>query len=236
MKFLIQTINKKVTHDFSFTLIESCRYHNWLSKTNNIKIVFTDEKTKPNYIPIGSVEFVRNYLKTYHDIELKPINVPEELLPFQYSGRYIFNGTENDITDEKFVKSNDVIKLKRGDGGLFSGIYSKDDVLPKGKYQISDIIEIESEWRSFVYQNKLVGLQNYGGDFTKFPNISKIEKLISAYASAPIAYTLDVGVTGDMTYVIECHQFVSVGFYGFSNHQIIPFMFSKAFNEIIRKS
>ena len=63
-----------------------------------------------------------------------------------------------------------------------------------GNYQISDIITIESEWRAFVYQDKLVGLQNYSGAFDEFPDVSVIKSMINAYKSRPIEQTRAVNL------------------------------------------
>ena len=87
--------------------------------------------------------------------------------------------------------------------------------------------------RCFVYQNKLVGLQNYSGDFTKFPNVDIINKMIDTYKSSPVAYTLDVAIDKNNTVVIEVHDFFSCGLYGFNDHRILPYMFSKWFNNFI---
>ncbi len=79
---------------------------------------------------------------------------------------------------------------------------------------------------------ELVGLQNYSGDFVNFPDVKKINKMISVYAG-PVAYTLDVGINSRGTFVVEVHDFFSCGLYGFSDRKILPFMFSKLFHEII---
>lgn len=216
MKFLIQTIDGKIKHDFSFTLIEAIGYHNWYGQDSSFQYVLSDNELLPNYIPIGSVEFVSNYLKTYFDYTPKPKNIPDKLLDKLYTKRRVFNGTEKDIHELKFVKSNDSIKH----------FTEECDSAPVGNYQISDIIDIESEWRCFVYKNKLVGLQNYSGDFCMFPDVRLINKMIVEYSTAPIAYTLDVGInTHDGTFIIEAHDFFSCGLYGFSDLKILPFMF-----------
>lgn len=212
-------------HDFSFTLIESCRYQNWKNNDNAIKIRFTDEKSYANYIPIGSVEFVGNYLLKYYGIVPKPINIPPELLGEKFTGRTVFNGTEKDVIGEKFVKSNDKIKS-------FTEICS---AAPIGNYQISDIIEIESEWRAFVYNKNIVGLQNYSGKFDVFPNVNTIKDMILEYESQPIAHTLDVAIVGGKTVIVEVHDFFSCGLYGFANHNILPFMFSRWFYSFVKK-
>ena len=260
MKFLIQKINGGTKHDFAFTLIESIRFHNWLHKNdtkyemkykfiNSYDIVEPDDiypiiqfkSYHKNYIPIGSVEFVNEFLyHFYPEIpQLKPINVPEELLNKEYSKRIMFNGDETDIVngisnisiENWFIKSNDVVK------GL-TVTFSKNHqlFLPKGNYQFSEYISIDSEWRAFVYKNKLVGLQNYCGEFTKFPNVNIIKEMILNYKSAPIVYTLDVGINDEGTFIIEVHSPInSCGLYGFANHAILHKMFYDSFKEIVKQ-
>ena len=223
MKFLIQTINGKVKHDFSFTLLESIEFQNWLRNDKSFETCFTDGQTMPNYIPIGSVEFVSKYITDYYGITPKPKNIPLELIGKNWTGRTVINGTEKDIIGEKFVKSNDKIKS-------FTEICK---TAPEGNYQISDLIDIESEWRAFVFEGKLVGLQNYSGKFDIFPNVDKIKAMINAYKTQPIAFTLDVALSNNDTVIIEVHDFFSCGLYGFSEHKILPFMFSKWFYSFV---
>jgi hypothetical protein len=223
MKFLIQTINGKIKHDFSFTLLESIEFQNWLRNDKSFEACFTDEPTMPNYIPIGSVEFVSKYITDYYGITPKPKNIPLELIGKNWAGRTVINGTEKDIVGEKFVKSNDRIKS-------FTEFCK---TAPEGNYQISDLIDIESEWRAFVFEGKLVGLQNYSGEFDVFPNVDKIKAMINAYKTQPIAFTLDVAISNNDTVIIEVHDFFSCGLYGFSEHKILPFMFSKWFYSFV---
>ncbi len=252
MKFLIQASGRKVIHDFSFALTKAIEYRNWCNMKDT-KFKLTDKidvNKHEGYVPIGSVEFVHEYLDKFFALNPKPINVPVDLFrhpSFNFLGRDIINGDEtiiHKLSGKWFVKSNDKLKS-------FAEVFRCDNNhiynLPKGNYQYSNYIDIESEWRAFVYDGKLVGLQNYSGDFTKFPNVSKIKEMISAYKSAPIAYTLDVGLGADIhhekygflmeteTHVIEVHNFYSCGLYGF-NDPIIIFMFHKWFMEYIKKN
>ncbi len=237
MKFLIQKIDGEIKHDFSFTLLESIRYQNWLHDDKNyIKyktIEFKDDCFKSHmnaYIPIGSVEFVTAFLQYFYEKTPKPINVPEVLFNSAY--RNIMNGTEKDINTLRgrwFIKSNDKIKE-------FSEIIdvNENTIIPPGNYQMSQYVDIQSEWRVFIYKGKLVGLHNYSGDFTRFPSVDTIKGMILKYKDAPIAYTLDVGVNYFNTFVIECHDFFSCGLYGFSDHTILPNMFQKWFLNFIK--
>lgn len=227
MNFLIQTFEGKIKHDFSFNLIKAIEFQEW--KGEKIDYQLTDDEYEEGFIPIGSVEFVSKYLDKFHKKTPKPKNIPEEL--FKYAKRNVFNGTEEDFwgKGKKFVKSNLFIKYPIN-GILNSETYD----LPIGLYQYSDIIDIESEWRAFIHKNELVGLQNYLGDFTKFPDIFLIKDIIKNYEEAPISYTLDVGVNDNGTFIIEIHDFFSCGLYGFEDLSILPYMFSQWFYEFIR--
>ena len=259
MKFLIQKINGEIRHDFSFALLESIRFKNWLNRNDkkdkiSVKFISTPELLEPDdiypvtefkplhkdYTPVGSVEFVIEFLQHFYGLTPKPINVPECLFDVRYSQRPIKNGNhmdfENIIGGKYFVKSNDKIK------GFAEVIELKEREalpIPAGNYQVSQFINnIYSEWRAFVYENKLVGLQNYAGEFTKFPNIWRIDDMIITYeksGTAPVAYTLDVGVNEYHTFIIEAHDFFSVGLYGFADYTKLPHMLNKWFHQYIQR-
>jgi hypothetical protein len=255
MKFLIQKINREIRHDFSFALLESIRFKNWLSrndKKDKIMVKFLDyiEISEPNdiypiqfkpchrnYVPVGSVEFVTEFLGHFYGLIPKPINVPECLFDVRYSQRPIFNGIDTDITKlhgKWFVKNNDSIKK-------FAEILmcDKNHVwgIPQGNYQMSEFISIDSEWRTFVFEGKIVGLKHYSGEFIKFPNVQLISSMVTAFENsgeAPVAYTLDVGVNDYHTFVIEVHDFFSCGLYGFNDVKY-PNMLHKWFWQYIQR-
>jgi len=227
LKFLIQTYDGDVTDDFSYHLIQAIKYQNWYNRKTVMSYRITDSALFPKYIPIGSVEFVESYLEKYFEKTVKPMNIPQELMHDKFLGRNVyFESGEVEIVGEKFVKSNSKIK-KYTD-------FVKDIKLPNDSYMISDIIDIFSEWRGFVYKGKLVGLQWYSGDFKKFPEVFKIEEMVHEFKEAPIAYTIDVGVTIDGTFLIECHDFFSCGLYGFADYKILPQMFSNWFFDFVK--
>jgi hypothetical protein len=237
MKFLIQTINGQVKHDFSFTLIESLDYYNWYYNNTDIMYILSDgidaninDWERNDVIPIGSVEFVNDYLKKYYNKEMKPINIPYALIGERYTKRdVIYLNSEEDLSylGKRFVKSHDKIK------GLTDILDLTKNKLPIGNYMISEVIDIHSEWRAFVYKDKLVGLNNYSGDFTIFPDVELIEEMIKKNHSTPVAYTLDVGINDKGTFIIEVHAFMSCGLYGFADLKNIPFMYRDVFKKLI---
>lgn len=255
MKFLIQKIDKEIRHDFSFHLLESLHFRKWRDpKAKDVvkylnydptvqhdpndyqsvlqSLVIPFKESHKDYIPIGSVQFVTEYLQYFYGLTPKPINIPTELIDF--ANRRVW--TCNIATIPCFIDGVYFIKSATKIKG-YSGLITKrgDDIgsnIPIDDYQISTYVDIESEWRAFVYQDKLVGLQNYAGDFTIYPDVEYIKEMIKSYKSAPIAYTLDVGVytpSNPSTFVIECHDFFSCGLYGFADYRILPNMFSQWF-------
>lgn len=235
MNFLIQTIKGEIVHDFSFILIDAIRYSNWSISGDKHSYLLTDSinNNPKDYIPIGSVEFVITYLEEHFGFIPKPQNIPEELLIKEFLKRKVEYLSKEKIQigkNKMFVKSADKIKK-------FADIVSHESDIPEGNCMVSELIDIVSEWRAFIYREKLVGLQNYSGDFTVFPNVPLIKKMISEYKNAPVAYTLDVGINSkDGTFIIEVHDFFSCGLYGFADLKILPNMFINWFNEYILKN
>ena len=79
MKFLIQTDEGEIIHDFSFQLIQAIKHRNWWDGKETMKYITSDTEMPEGYIPIGSVEFVNKYLKKHFGQAPRPINIPEEL-------------------------------------------------------------------------------------------------------------------------------------------------------------
>ncbi len=236
--FVIQTENRNIIHDFSFHLIEAIKYNNWYSGEKIYDYSLTDKiNILEDRIPIGSVEFILETLSKIHNIkEVKPINIPIQLNKENYLKRYV-NTISNNIPidiasidiSSAFIKDNYKIK------GL-SKVVKKGEVIPIGEWLVSEVIDIKSEWRAFVFNNELVGLQNYAGNFTMFPDVELIKKMIKDYQGQNPAYTLDVGINVvNGTFLIEIHDFFSCGLYGFNDYIALPRMFIATWNKLIRK-
>ncbi len=249
LKFLIQTINNKVVHDFAFELERSIEYHKWreeemfaaycsFEQLETMDFGVDSDEIR-DYVPIGTVEFVIRFCELFINENakqiIKPINVPEELFPF--AGRKIQNievSKENVNIEKCYIKSNDIIKFS------FNGFTNVFYNPPLGNYQVSEeVMNMYSEYRCFVYKDELDGIQWYRGDFTLFPNVDDINKMLEHYkwnygnGPAPEAFTLDVWVAPNgRTYVLEVHEFFSCGLYGYSNYHRLPYMFKRVFNNI----
>jgi hypothetical protein len=192
----------------------------WYDGTD-ISIIYDNPTSKS--CPIGSVEYVLNFYKKYYNTNIKPKNIP---IVFHNQPQFL-NRTVSIMTDYEAVnhknchiKNNDTIK----------GVVNLDT--PTGiTVQVSEYIDdIESEWRTFVFNNKMVGLHNYSGDFTLMPNIKVIDDMIEFYKNeSPVSYTLDVMVHNSKTSLVEIHDLFSCGLYGFSDTRIYPIMLYRWF-------
>lgn len=209
----------------------------------------------PDNIVVGYVEDTQYYLEKNRGYVDKPMNIPDCLSKPSFTGRRLerfisledvetFTGTQR--WDKVFIKpaeytkhfSSGVIKpsniktmipISTTAGGA-AEIIGIRPIKGTTKVFLSETVDIFSEYRCFVHNKKLVGLQWYSGDFTEFPSIDKILSFINKmnkWEHSPIAYTLDVGIiksknfenndspeSDSRTVVIECNDAWSIGNYG----------------------
>jgi hypothetical protein len=90
---------------------------------------------------------------------------------------------------------------------------------------ISEVINIKSEYRCFVREGELKGIQYYSGDFMEYPETLEISKMVNELSKSdktPCAYTLDVGVTEDGdTILIEMNDMWAIGSYGHNAREYV---------------
>lgn len=200
---------------------------------NLIKFNFTKDD-----IMIGSVE---STVKFFNFLNIKIpeyIGYPKELS--KYYNRNIelifFKDLKNDFP--YFIKPAKEIKLFTGDiiSNKNSINFLKDfyDVKNDTLLYKSNIIDIDSEYRCFVFKNELKGIQFYNGDFKLYPNIDIINNIIKDYKNPNVAYTLDVGINNKKdTFLIEINDMWAIGSYGF-NSKLYTKMCVHRMREIIK--
>lgn len=238
---LIQTISGRVVHDFAFDIINRIHSDERVEQDFQYRLHHELIREEPfsEYIPVGSVEFVTDWLLGFHQIDYKPINIPKCLQQEEFLGRrYMddYKGFQLEFADESkwFVKERDRLK---GVTGCMAHI-DKRDIQRDTDYIVSDVVDIISEWRVFVHRGKILDMKCYSGDFWVAPNKQKVMKIVESYKDAPIAYTLDVARlnTGTShTVIIELHDYFSCGLYGFDSPKH-PYMMSQAWFEMLRKN
>ena len=207
----------------------------------NSKISFK-EWMRDCAIPVGSLEFVGEYLKQFHGIShMNPIEVPECLrLPHILLRNYKIVSYDNIPRDGNyFVKDVSEIKGFTYQGNmnaLFSEDFGQDEFDKTHLYQVSELLDIVSEYRVIVMGSQIYGIQFYDGDPTVMPTpkeINKIKEMVVRYSVAKghaLAYTMDVAVVkscdkeGRDLALLEMHPYCAVGNYGCSG-AFLPMMY-----------
>ena len=164
-------------------------------------------------IPLGTIEFVNTYFAIFHNTEMKPIEIPQCLRHEYFLKRKYDIVNYEDIPEDGRWFIKDASKLKS-----FQCIGNKNNVenIEGHKYQVSEIIDIKSEYRVYFIDGKLYSIANYNGDPCLLPDIELIQNANMKYSldkDYPSSYTMDVAVTGKGTCIIECHVLFSCGLY-----------------------
>lgn len=218
--------------------VEFCSFKSLIEKP--------DSQLNKSYIPVGSIEFSEAFFrKTTGVPHFKPILVPQELSAHTHrhtaickSKQEILNLFSEWNQTVLFIKSASRRKCDYTDTYTLTDMNSlPDDEL----YFVSEPIYILSEWRVFVYNGKIMDIRNYDGDFWLMPDKKTVEEMVSEYSYVgdylrgtakngenPPAYTLDVAVIekdGERkTAVVEVHNFISCGMYGFNHPKLLQML------------
>lgn len=170
-------------------------------------------------VPVGSIEFAEQFLSA----PIRPINVPPQLQTLKFAGRHISEGDADDYAafckrfgiDHAFIKSMERCKDDQTNKHFHSGLI-------KGQFS-TPLPQIDAEWRVFVNGGIIVDCRPYAweGRIPRSPNEDSVWEMVDAYTASPPAYTLDVAVCGNKTFVVECHNFISCGLYGFDRHDCL---------------
>lgn len=220
--------------------VEHCSYNSLF----DYKDIARNKVFDPARVPVGSIEFAERLLQKttigFHNIH--PLLVPHQLDAYKHrrttvcsSKEEIHNLFSEWKQDKLFIKSADVLKCN------YTDTYTEEqiDFLPKSeKYFVSEPVNILSEWRVFVLNGEILDIRNYDGDFWLLPDKKEVDEMVSEYSYVggplnkisvnrgnPPAYTLDVAVIEkdgeNKTIVIEVHNFVSCGLYGFNHPRLL---------------
>jgi len=169
---------------------------------------------------IGSVQATTEFFEACGIATPKYLGYPKELI--DYLDRAIDTITLSDIDMfdmPYFIKPAKGVKLftgelitKQSQLEMLRDYYNIND---DTELFISEPINIVSEYRCFIHEDKLKGIQHYLGDFRKYPDTNLIEEMIKGYKGSNCAYTLDVGVLeSGLTVLIEVNDMWAIGSYG----------------------
>ncbi|MFA6199045.1 MAG: ATP-grasp domain-containing protein [Bacteroidales bacterium] len=200
-------------HDAKIGAIDANHQVRYFS--NSIDIPFN----KYNVV-VGSVEECSKWLQ-YNNITVPKSFDINNFVDFLGRRLYYNIPIKNINTFPVFIKPNSIIKEFNGfvannKWDLSFEIYHQNldtDLL----VQSQEVIEIISEYRVYVNNNRIVGCKHYLGDCLTFPDKDIIQKCfaLSLKYINSIAYTLDFGVLDSgQTVLIEINDGWALGNYG----------------------
>lgn len=173
------------------------------------------ERYKLNYVPVGSVEFVRRFCDHVGLFLPKSLSYLVGIDP--YIKRKIIEGKLSDATDDQFVKPK---KVKQFTGDLKKNLRP---LSPDTEVWISDAVPFESEFRFYIQdlipEPKIVGWSRYDDLNIKNPDpdLDYINSIVKTLHDdfGPNAYTIDIGWRSDIQEydIVELNDAWSLGLY-----------------------
>ncbi len=254
--FSLQNKKKQVLHDFSFALQQAAAFKLAIGGQVSYRLVYPKTITKydEHVIPVGSIEFVTEYIG-------QKLPWCDRIVPIPICGYYGTQNTFFNHVDTRFMciikgESNDKDKKERQLLAIQNNpatrffiksvsklkdipvIHDKVTLLKyltssnatKDDLFISEYIDIVSEHRAFVFCGALQDVRQYSGDLFSLPDKDFVLKTIRTFSTsltsaAEGAFTFDFAIdAGGRTHLLEVHPFVSCGLYGFSNYIVLPSM------------
>jgi hypothetical protein len=173
----------------------------------------------PDTPVVGSIQNVHGALREMGLRAPAPIDYPEALAP--WFGRKVERTTIGEVMRSRapvFVKP---CACKAFTGFVWTGSegdhYTVMHLLDDGDGDPvwrSEVVDFRSEWRVFVHRGEVVGIRGYKGEPLGFPDAAAVRAMVAAWAGAPVAYALDVGVVADgRTLLVETNDCYALGSY-----------------------
>lgn len=181
------------------------------------------------WVPVGSVEFVREAMLVAGIKEPENLSYPEPLM--KYLGRSVRKGSLNQISEPCFIKPQ-ATKLFTGfvyDPAKEVDQYSEHDIeqlmaLTEPNAQkdlwISEPVSWAAEFRFYILNGKVAGFGRYDDNEEELipPDIKVVNQMLDAWRDSgtlPAACSIDVGVLSDGggTTLVECNDAWALGYY-----------------------
>ncbi len=239
MIYIQSNTEKTLPHHFDC----ACALYGAIDSNINYKLItYTDLITgkfdnliKTNLF-VGSVEFMREVFNRIGLIDVRlPLNSNRqfEILTLEEAHNKVKTGSTI------FIKP---LEIKLFTGLILDGIeYSCLKGLPNDTKVLCYEpfkSKIESEWRIYVYNHKVVDSRNYSGDCFVNPNYRYITNVVNTNKVIfPSTYTIDVGILfSEENVVIEYNDMWAIGNYGMPNDLYLSLLKSRYFEIINGKN
>ena len=170
-----------------------------------------------------------------------PIEIPKELRqPHLLNREYkLLDYRDVEVlTGKKFIKYASELKVFSYWDDVQALV--KNNYIKPGVYVVSELVDIQAEYRIFVHRDKIVGIQFYDGNPLKLlsaENLKRIQEMVLRYSTnstRPKSYTLDVAILKEKSVKYFClNKYILfslsiIFFSSFNNASFLSFVIFKA--------
>jgi hypothetical protein len=230
--------NKEITRPLIFD--SSCALYGALESGLDYRLTTFEEVASGKFdalirtnVFVGSVEFMR---EVFSRIGLTDVRVPKNS---NRESQIMELGEAYQLALSKkiFIKP---VEIKLFTGLVLDGsVYSQLNFVPENSLvMVYDVFPhpIESEWRIYVLDGKIMDSRNYSGDFMVTPDYSYVLNDIRTNRDEfPCSYTIDVGILSNgESVIIEYNDMWAIGNYGVPNDIYVRMLKNRYF-EIVRR-
>jgi len=138
--------------DADWTVLENMIHIDEIMELSTVEYADSTEEFEADCIPVGDIPFIAEWLWKNHKKKMEPIEIPECLRKNEFLKRGYRFVEKKDLPfgsrQKYFVKY--VSELKVFNSALYDGNIPGWDVLPAGKYLVSEWINILSEFMLLV--------------------------------------------------------------------------------------
>lgn len=185
------------------------------------------QEDKLKYVPVGSVEFIREYARVMGMFLPEGLDFfYEELKPFLK--RPVIAGTYSEAQDEEFVKPRGGVKLFTG--GIKRRLEER--VEENTPVWISPAVPFGAEFRYYIFSyangGKILGWSRYDNLIgpAPDPDVGLVESIMEVIeeCGAPNGYSIDIGWRTDIEKycLVEINDGWALGYYGNTDFQSNP--------------
>ena len=204
-----------------------------VTRASAASIVQYEDKLREGYLPVGSVEFVREAIRIAGAQEPNPVSYPKSLQ------KYLHRKVE--CLPKYMVQAENTFIKPASKTKLFDGFLNSFDteLAPAERrfrleqklafekltattpIYVSEVVDFKSEWRYYILKDKIVGRARYddGDDDAPSPSEKVVKDMVASYKIEDsedrcLSYGLDVGVlSSGETALVEMNRAWALGLY-----------------------
>ncbi|GAB3318004.1 ATP-grasp domain-containing protein [Larkinella ripae] len=196
----------------------------------------------PESIVCDTVGVILNHWRALGVTPPDVIDYPDSLR--SYLGRRLRITSYGEIEDKVFSGDHSPVFIKpQNTHKLFTGFVATDvrsllNANGAGRdtqIWVSDTMLFVAEYRVFILNGKILNVSLYNGDLSYLPNIAAIRQMVKSYEDAPLAYSIDVGITPSLyQYLVEVNDAYALGNYGLDSF-LYAQMIQARWDEVVKK-